>query len=78
MHKDPIERTIIMVYTLSPSVWVGQRGRQGDKLVINQLITIISPCSETLLLLSSNYACLTPTYLQPVQMYRVFNRAPWK
>ena len=27
----------------SPSAWADQRGCQGDKLVINQLTTIISP-----------------------------------
>ena len=33
---------------LSPSAWADQRGCQGDKLVINRLITIMSPCPETL------------------------------
>ena len=49
---------------LSPSVWADQRGCQGDKLVINQLITIISPCPETLQLCiwCSNYTCFTPIY----------------
>ena len=33
---------------LSPSVWENQSSCQGDKLVITQLITIISPSPEPL------------------------------
>ena len=45
-----------------------QRGRQGDKLVINQLITIISPCPEKFMYLMQRLHMFN-TYLQPVHMY---------
>jgi len=32
---------MMYMYNLSPNAWEDQRSRQGDKLVINQLITII-------------------------------------
>jgi len=35
-------------YLLSPSAWVDQRSHQGDMVVINWLITTLSPCPETL------------------------------
>ena len=41
---------IILKIQLSPSGWGDQRGHQGDKLVINSLITIISA------------GCVTPIY----------------
>ena len=43
---------------LSPSVWADQRSCQGDKLVINWLITIISPCPETLQFIDFMYQTL--------------------
>ena len=45
---------------LSPSVWADKRSCQGDIIVINQLMTIISPCDnkDTILVLGCNYIIL--------------------
>ena len=49
-----------IIIFLSPSVWVDQRSYQGDIIVINWLITIISPCPETFktTVLTLIYSCV--------------------
>ena len=48
MNRNRATGVLVLLFTcLSPSVWADQRSRPGD-IVIHGVITIISPCPETL------------------------------
>ena len=58
---------------LSPSVWMDQINFQGDIIVINYLIAIISPCLETLQFIDLLYVTIKQFLIIMVKILTTLN-----